>query len=333
MPDVPGRRCRIAEANWRPFGPGRSKAWVQVVEAGGEGWDLTVERSRGRLGELAVSIEIEDVPVAALAPDLADDDGGPFFRSAVTLQARMVAGADGDMIGVRGMLSAAAGLLSVTGKDRIHLDRRRHQLRARRDGRPPHHTERPGQHRGRQPPLRGDGGAERYRQVTLLGRVLGGALPTGRPDAPQVAMLGGGALARLDLAERALEVERLHILTPDGPISAVGQASLGGAAPGLSLALSIGKCRRRCCAPCGRRSSPPTRGAGSTTTSSPARIGPGTLHVALPPEFIGPRGKDRILPDYALIGTLPFRDAVFSPLKRSQRSAARRARSPSPTPP
>ncbi len=59
---VSGPPLKIAEANWRPFGPGRSKAWVQVVEEGGEGWDLTVERSRGRLGESAVSIEIEDVP-------------------------------------------------------------------------------------------------------------------------------------------------------------------------------------------------------------------------------------------------------------------------------
>lgn len=310
-----GPALRIAEANWRPFGPGRSKAWVQVVEAGSEGWDLTVERSRGRLGESAVSIEIEDVPVAALAPDLADEDGGPFFRSAITLQARMVAGADGDMIGVRGMLSAAAGLLSVTGKDRINLTGAGISFALGATG--DRLTIPSGQVSTQAGNLRFEGMAELSDtgEVTLLGRVLGGALPTGRPDAPQIAILGGGALARLDLAARALEVERLHILTPDGPISAVGQASLGGTAPGLSLALSIGKVS----APVLRALWPPFIASNTRRWFDDnvvaGTIGPGTLRVALPPEFIGPRGKDRILPAYALLGTLPFRDAVFSPLK------------------
>jgi hypothetical protein len=37
--------------------------------------------------------------------------------------------------------------------------------------------------------------------------------------------------------------------------------------------------------------------------------------VALPPDFIGPRGRDRVLPDYALIGTAQFRDAALTPIQ------------------
>jgi hypothetical protein len=37
------------------------------------------------------------------------------------------------------------------------------------------------------------------------------------------------------------------------------------------------------------------------------------LKVALPRDHIGKRGRDRVLPEGALSGALPFRDAVFSP--------------------
>src|SRR4029453_2533298 len=43
-------------------------------------------------------------------------------------------------------------------------------------------------------------------------------------------------------------------------------------------------------------------------------LGPATLRIALPPDFIGGRGRGKALPSYAFIGSLPFRDAEFSPL-------------------
>ncbi|HWT30336.1 MAG TPA: AsmA-like C-terminal domain-containing protein, partial [Propylenella sp.] len=310
-----GPALHITEANWRPFETGRSKAWVQILSDDGSGWDLTVERSRGRLGEAAVSIEVEDLPLSALVPDLADDDGGPFIHSALTLQARMVAGRDGKLVGIRGTLSAASGILSFTGKDRIRLASAGLSFTLGATG---HRLKIPsGEVRTEEGSVRFAGEADLREpgSMTVLGRVLGGALPTGRQDQPRVQLVGGGALARIDFADRSLEIERLHVVTPEVPLSAIGQASLGGSAPGLSFALSLSPVS----APVLRAFWPPfiasnTRRWFDDNVVS-GTIGPGTVRVALPPEFIGPRGKDRILPSYALLGTLPFEDAVFSPLK------------------
>ena len=148
--DKPGPALRISEANWLPLGIGRSKLWLQVVEPDGAGWDLTVERERGRLGSASVSVEIEDVPVATIAPELADADGGPLWVSTITLQARMAAGRDGALLGIRGALS--------TGQRPDHLHRRQpdpHRrdgaaLRARLDRRSAGDTERRDPHGIRQ---------------------------------------------------------------------------------------------------------------------------------------------------------------------------------------
>ena len=119
--DKPGPALRISEASWLPLGIGRSKVWLQVVEPDGAGWDLTVERERGRLGSASVTVEIEDVPVATIAPELADSDGGPLWVSTITLQARMVAGRDGASSGIRGALSTGNGLITFTGDNQIRI--------------------------------------------------------------------------------------------------------------------------------------------------------------------------------------------------------------------
>src|SRR5690606_32468150 len=74
-----GPALAVSEASWQPLGQRRSKAWLQFVEAEGQPWDLTVERQVGRSGAGSVTAEVEDLPVAALAPRLADSDGGVHF--------------------------------------------------------------------------------------------------------------------------------------------------------------------------------------------------------------------------------------------------------------
>jgi uncharacterized protein YhdP len=110
-------------------------------------------------------------------------------------------------------------------------------------------------------------------------------------------------------------VERFHLVSREGRVSAVGQANFGAASPGLSLALSMTEMP----AAVARAFWPPfiavkTRAWFDANVRS-GMLGPATIQVALPPEHIGRRGRDKILPDYALIGTLPFRDGDFTPVK------------------
>jgi hypothetical protein len=118
-----GPALRIAEANWSPLADLRSKAWLQIADSGGAGWDLTVERRRAQLGGGLVMIEIEDLPVEALAPNLANaEPGEPYYRAAaITLMTRIATESDGSLSGVRGTISTGGGELSLTGKDDIDI--------------------------------------------------------------------------------------------------------------------------------------------------------------------------------------------------------------------
>jgi hypothetical protein len=309
-----GSTLEIGEANWLPLSPTRSKAWMQIVNASGGGWDLTLERRTTKLGNGVVTVEFEDVPVAALAPQLAGTDGGPYFRSAITLQTRMAQAADGHFLGLRGILSAANGELSFTGEDEIRIAAAAVSFVLDETG------DRMGIPSGKIRTLTGgltfEGVADlsAVDHMTLVGNIREGAFATPIGEEKMIRLTGGGGVARVNFADLGIEVERLQVMTPDGSGSAIGQASLAGRAPGLSFALSITEL------PVGvvRALWPPfiadkLRQWFDINVKS-GRVGPATLQVALPPDHIGPRNRGKVLPRYALVGSVPFRDVEFSPI-------------------
>jgi hypothetical protein len=310
-----GVPLQISEANWLPLGPGRSKVWMQLVEEDGKSWDLTLEHRHGRLGDVTVSLEIEGLPVSALAPELAGDDSAPHFQSEITLQTRMAKARDGTFAGLRGMLSAAGGELSVTGRDRIRLVSM--ALTATLGATDDRLNIPSGEIRTQSGRVLFEGVADLAEQghMTLVSRIRGGFLPTPIGDEGTVRLTGGGGLARFNFSDLSFEVERLHLTTPEGTAAAIGQASFAGSTPGLSFALSF----EEMSAAAVRALWPPfiaakTQGWFDANVKS-GTLGPATLQVALPPEFIGRRGRGKVLPNYALVGSFPFSDAEFSPLR------------------
>ncbi|MDP9189707.1 MAG: AsmA-like C-terminal region-containing protein, partial [Actinomycetota bacterium] len=112
-----------------------------------------------------------------------------------------------------------------------------------------------------------------------------------------------------------MEVEQFSLTTAAGTASIIGQASLAGPTPGLSFALSLTQM------PAGvmRAFWPPfvaakTRGWFDINVKG-GTLGPATLQVALPPDNIGARGRGKVLPDTALVGTVPFNAAEFTPIR------------------
>ena len=104
-----GPSLKIASANWVPLGEGRSKAWIQIrreerARLGPHGRAAARHRRRA-----TVTVEVEDLPTTTLAPQLSGADGGPYFLSDITLQARMAQAKDGSFIGLRGVVSTADG--------------------------------------------------------------------------------------------------------------------------------------------------------------------------------------------------------------------------------
>jgi hypothetical protein len=319
MSDQGGRETsaplRIAEASWVPLGAGRSKVWMQAVEKNGSDWDVTIERRQIVGGASSLTIEVEDLPSIVLLPALAGGGGGPYLRSSITIQARMAEDPDGTFKGVRGIVSAAGGEFSLNGIDEVNV-----QVAALNfvlDGSGDRMAIPNGEVSTRTGRMRFEGIAdlaERGR-VTVLTRVLGGALPTPLGDAGFVRLTGGGGVARIDLVERGIEIEQFSLMTPEGSASVIGQASLGGETPGLSFALSLSKMP----AAVVRALWPPfvaakTRGWFDINVKS-GMLGPATLTVALPPDKIGPRARGKVLPNTALVGALPFENGAFTPIR------------------
>jgi hypothetical protein len=263
-------RLRIGEANWLPLSPNRSKAWLQIVDKNGTGWDLTLERRETQFGNTAVTLEFEDVPVAALAPALATDDGGPYFRSAVTLQTRMAKRPDGRFLGLRGILSTADGELSVTGEDKINVAST--SLSFALDEAGDRLAIPSGEIRTHTGYVTFEAAADlaELGHTTIVGNIRSGALSTPIGEKKSVPIIGGGGMARVKFADLGIEIERLLLVTPDGTASAIGQASLAGPTPGVSFALSMTELPAatvRALWP----SSPTRCGSGSRSTSSRER--------------------------------------------------------------
>lgn len=312
-----GPGVRISDANWLPLAPKRSKAWLQVLDKAGTSWDLTVERREARVGNPVVTVEIEDVPIGAIAPQLARSrDERPYFDSAVTLQARMVEDKDGGFYGLRGMLSAAEGDLNLSGLpgEEMHVASMALSFVLDQTG---DRIDIPnGEVRTITGDLKFEGVADLSEPgfMTLVGRVRSGSLPTVVGGNHTIQITGGGGLARINFADLGIEVEQLHLSTPQGTASAIGQASFAGDAPGLSCALSITSMP----ADVVRAIWPPfiatkARDWFDENVKS-GTVGPGTLQIALPPEFIGPQARGKVLPSYAVSGTIPFSDAEFTPI-------------------
>lgn len=310
-----GAPLSIVEANWVPLGDGRSKVWLQALEKNGSDWDVTLERRGFPDGTSSLTMEVEDFPSAALAPAVSAANSGAYFRSSLTLQARMAQKADGGFMGLRAVVSAGSGALSLNGIDEVKLKSAAINLVLDETG--DRMTIPNGEIRTPAGRARFEGIADLAERgyITLVARVLGGTLPTPIGEAKPVQLIGGGGVARIDFASLGIEVEQFSLMTPEGSASIIGQASLAGETPGLSFALSITQMP----AATVRALWPPFVAAKVRLwfdiNVKGGMLGPATLQVALPPDHMGPRGRGKVLPPSALIGALPFQNAEFSPIR------------------
>jgi hypothetical protein len=310
-----GAPLQVTEANWVPLGAGRSKVWLQAVEKSGSDWDVTIERRQIADGTSSLTIEIEDLPSTTLIPALAGGGGRPYLHSKISLQARMAEDPDGNFKGLRGIASASGGEFSLNGIDEVNVQIAAFNFVLDETG--DRMAIPSGEISSRTGRMRFEGIAdlaERDR-ITLLTRIINGALPTSIGDAGFVRLTGGGGVARIDLVERGIEVEQFSVMTPEGSVSVIGQASLGGETPGLSFALSLS----RMPASVVRALWPPFVAAKTRLwfdiNVKSGTVGPATLTVALPPDNIGPRARGKVLPSTALVGNLPFENGTFSPIR------------------
>jgi hypothetical protein len=309
-----GKVFRIADASWAPVTARRSKGWVEIQSENAAHWRVVIEREATRLGSAGVVVRIQDLPIATIAPTLADPERRPFHSAAIGGEARIVTGRDGRLSALRGMISSGPGRLAFSRDDNIQIAGTLVTFDLPPTGNilaVPRAEVRTA--RGRMAFEAFAELPENGAPVRLSGRVLGGALPTGKAEPAMLPIRGGVFRGHLDFGQKSLEIERLDLATGAGDLSLIGHAGIGGSAPGLSFALSFGELPAAAL----RALWPPfvaakTRKWFDENVRS-ATFGPATLQVALPAEFIGTSG--RTLPSYAVTGSAPFRDAEFSPLR------------------
>jgi hypothetical protein len=221
---------------------------------------------------------------------------------------------DGRFLGLRGILSTADGELSVTGEDKINVAST--SLSFALDEAGDRLAIPSGEIRTHTGYVTFEAAADlaELGHTTIVGNIRSGALSTPIGEKKSVPIIGGGGMARVKFADLGIEIERLLLVTPDGTASAIGQASLAGPTPGVSFALSMTELP----AATVRALWPPfvadkVRLWFEINVKS-GTLGPATLQVALPPDHIGARNRGKVLPRYALVGSLPFHDAEFSPI-------------------
>jgi len=296
----------ITEFSWQPFGADRSKLWLQASAAGGF-WSLTVERNREDDADI-VEVSLADLPLGALAPTLTNPQTPQSYDGTLQLRTRMRI--DADTVQALGEVALSPGLVVIDEDGRFLLRRAELDFSL-----PP---------QGEQLILNQAIAATSVGNFRLAGVVdlpaetepvsLKARMPEGLafgPDGSRVPVRGDFAFG-LD-SDGDLSVDRAILSTPDGGISILGSWKRSGDSPGLALALSATEMPASLLATLWPSFIAPGTIEWLRNNVKGGRVGPASLQVALPPEHLGPQGKDKVLPSYALSGTIPFADASFTP--------------------
>lgn len=149
--------------------------------------------------------------------------------------------------------------------------------------------------------------------VAVEARLHAGRLAGPADDGEPVHLDEGHARGRIDLAGGRIELQEAYLSGPDGAASLNGLFVAGGEQSGLSGTLHVEEATTRL-----------VYALWPSFVARQARnwfkanvrtglVGPGSLEIKLPKAFLGPEGRDKVLPADSLAGEIPFRFALFSP--------------------
>ncbi len=151
--------------------------------------------------------------------------------------------------------------------------------------------------------------------ILIAGRIADAVLPAAAWSKKLHRLSDGTLNASIDTRTGKFRLEEMTVKGPAGNASLAGTAELTGPSAGIALALSFDEAPIEL----GRGLWPafitPKVLNWIDANLSGGVIGPGTLRVALPLDHIGERGRNRVLPPYALEGSIAFRGARFTPIE------------------
>jgi hypothetical protein len=312
---VPTALLSYSEARWSPLSGNRSKMAVRG-SAAGEVWTASVERARLDDGTDTVQLNLSDLQPNVFWPALNQPGRLPRYVAPGYAFVRMVVDPQGDLAQLRARLTMGAGYLSLAPNQITLIDEAdiAFELDLKDDViRIPRVAVFSG-------PARLIFGASASlpapsEPILIAGRIADAVLPTAAWSNKRYRLNDGMLNASIDTRAGKARLTQFTVKGPAGSASLAGTAELTGPSAGIALALSFDE------APIefGRALWPgfitPKVLNWIDANMSGGVVGPGTLRVALPLDHIGERGRNRVLPPYALEGSVVFRGARFTPLE------------------
>lgn len=305
---------KVSGLHWRPTESGGTLD-VGVSSAHGD-WNAELLPGVDAQGHRFVDISISDFPPAFLYPPITDTDRRPYYDAVAGIQMRIQLDGDGDLDVARIHGSLGSGYLSMLDDDASIIDRvdMALELSAANDAlRLARSDVRFG---GSHVVLRGEIVLSDFGAPMQFALELGEAELSPFGDGQESAVLDAGfATGLVDMADGVIRLQKAAISGPEGAARAIGSFRFKGAAPGLSGVVELEETTVRLV----RALWPPilarkTRIWFDQNVKS-ALVGPGTIEIALPQENLGRAGKDRLLPPDGIVGEIPFRYGLFTPLR------------------
>jgi len=312
---IPVALLSFGEARWSPLSDNRSKLTVRG-SAGGEVWTASVERTRREDGTDMVRLALSDLSPNVFLPALNQPDRLPRYVAPGYASARMVVDPQGDLAQLSARLTMGAGFLSLAPNQIALIDEAdiAFDLDLKDDV-------------IRIPRAAVFSGAARFifgasaslpdpsEPILIVGQIAEAVLPATAWSKKRHRLTAGMLKASIDTRAGKFRLDQLTVSSPAGSASLAGTAELTGPSAGIALALSFDEAPVEL----GRALWPafitPKVLNWIDANLSGGIVGPGTLRVALPRDHIGERGRNRVLPPYALEGSMTFRGARFSPVE------------------
>lgn len=307
----------VSLLRWRPSESGGTIS-VKVRSAHGD-WSAQIApvapvAEAG--GPPVIDITVTDFPPAFVYPPITDTARRPYYDAVAEMQARIQLDEAGNLDVARMHGSLGSGYLSMVDDDAAIIDRIDFALELSASSEALRLARSDIRFGGTHIVFRGEMGLAAFGEPMVFQLELGESelSPFGDGQEP-VVLEAGSATGLVDLAGGAIRLQQAVINGPEGAARAVGSFRFKGEAPGLSGVVEVEETTARMV----RALWPPilarkTRAWFDRNVKS-ALIGPGTVQIALPKENLGRAGKGRPLPPDGVVGEIPFRYGLFTPLR------------------
>jgi len=313
-PLADGVPIQVSALHWRPSG---ADGGLEIRFASVHGnWTLGITPGVDADARVYADIKVTDFPPAFVVPRIADPTRRPYYDAIADMQGRVQLDQDGQFDVARMHMTLGPGYLSMLENAAAIIDRVDVAMELSADSDRLSLARSDIRFGGTHIVLRGGLDLASFGEPIGYAAELGPTrlAPFGERQEP-VILENGMAKGSIDMVAGAILLDGASISGPEGAARAAGAFRFQGDAPGLSGAVTIEettvRMARALWLPIIARK---TRSWFDRNVKS-ALLGPGTVQIALPMENLGDAGRDRPLPSDGVVGELPFRYGLFTPLR------------------